>query len=59
MNKNLAEVKSMYILGGAQEVAGKMADYIEAGVEHFMMYFLDYPSMESMKTFAREIVPSL
>ena len=55
----LEDMKPKYILGSVREVTDRVADYIKAGVEHFMLYFLDYPSMKSLRSFAQEVIPSL
>ncbi len=41
------------------EVTERIADYIKAGVQHFMFEFLDYPSINSTKLLAEEVIPSL
>jgi hypothetical protein len=46
-------------LGTVREVTDRVADYVKTGVQHFMMYFLDYPSTKSIRSFAREVIPSL
>lgn len=56
---DLDSMKRQYILGSVREVTEKVAQYVKAGVQHFMIYFLDYPSMESMERFARGVVPSV
>jgi alkanesulfonate monooxygenase SsuD/methylene tetrahydromethanopterin reductase-like flavin-dependent oxidoreductase (luciferase family) len=55
----LEEIRDQYVLGSRREVTEKMAAYIEAGVQHFMIYFLDYPSSDSMTAFAKDVIPSL
>lgn len=55
----LEDMKPKYILGSAREVTERVVDYINAGVQHFMVYFLDYPSMNSLRSFAKDVIPSL
>lgn len=55
----LEEMKSKYILGSLKEVTAKMAEYIDAGVQYFMLCFLDFPSMNSLKSMADDVIPSL
>jgi alkanesulfonate monooxygenase SsuD/methylene tetrahydromethanopterin reductase-like flavin-dependent oxidoreductase (luciferase family) len=55
----LEEMKSKYILGSVKEVTAKLADYVDAGVQHFMLCFLDFPSMNSLKLMAEDAIPSL
>ncbi len=56
---NLENMKQQYILGSLRDVTERAGEYVKAGVQHFMIYFLDYPSTDNMKTFAKEVVPSL
>jgi len=55
----LAEMKTQYILGSVSEVTERCAQYVHAGVQRFMIYFLDYPSIKSITTFANEVIPSV
>ena len=55
----LEEMKSKYILGSVKEVTNRIAEYVDAGVQHFMLYFLDSPSMKSLKSMAEDVIPSL
>jgi alkanesulfonate monooxygenase SsuD/methylene tetrahydromethanopterin reductase-like flavin-dependent oxidoreductase (luciferase family) len=56
---HLEDMETKYILGTVREVTDRVADYVKTGVQHFMMYFLDYPSTKSIRSFAREVIPSL
>jgi len=56
---DLENMRQHYVIGSVRDVTERMAEYIEAGVEWFMIYFLDYPSMNSMKLLAKEVMPSL
>ena len=51
----LALLKDMYVLGTLEECVAKVRRYVEAGVEHFTAYFLDYPSTRTLEAFAREV----
>jgi len=55
----LERMRRQYVLGSIPEVTERIAQYVKAGVEHFMIYFLDYPSMSSMELFVKEVLPSL
>ena len=55
----LEAMKRPYILGSVREVTEHVSEYVKAGVQHFMIYFLDYPSMNSMRLLAEEVVPSV
>lgn len=55
----LEQLRKEYIFGTVEEVTERFAEYIKVGVERFMIYFLDYPTMNSILLFAREVLPSL
>jgi alkanesulfonate monooxygenase SsuD/methylene tetrahydromethanopterin reductase-like flavin-dependent oxidoreductase (luciferase family) len=57
--ETVADVKRRYIVGSAEDVTERIAEYIDAGSQQFMFYFLDYPSLKSMKTLAKDVIPSL
>lgn len=52
----VARVRGQYIIGTVEECRRKVRGYVEAGVEHFTPYFLDYPSRTSLELFATAIV---
>ena len=56
---DLSNMKYQYVLGSVREVTDRIADYIHAGVQQFMMYFLYYPTKKSMTSFAKDVIPSL
>ena len=55
----LEDMKARYILGSTRDVTERMSEYIDAGVQHFVLYFLDYPSTKSVELFTRDVIPSL
>jgi len=56
---DLENIRRHYVIGSVREVTDRLAEYIKAGVESFTIYFLDYPSMNSMRLLVKEIMPSL
>ena len=42
-------IATEYIIGNQNECEEKINTYIESGVEHFTLYFLDYPSHHSLE----------
>ncbi|MFI5421236.1 MAG: hypothetical protein ACHQ1H_09750, partial [Nitrososphaerales archaeon] len=58
-NAKLDQLRKEYIFGTVEKVTERFAEYIKVGVERFMIYFLDYPTLNSIVPFAREVVPSL
>ena len=44
-----------YILGAPDEVTAQMQKYVDAGVNHFMLWFMDAPDDAGMELFMREV----
>lgn len=55
----MEDIKKEYIFGSIEEVTERFAEYINVGVQRFMIYFLDYPSLDSILPLAKEVIPSL
>jgi F420-dependent oxidoreductase-like protein len=55
----MEDIKKEYIFGSVEEVTERFAEYIKIGVQRFMIYFMDYPTLNSILPFAKEVVPSL
>ena len=46
-----------YLLGTADEVTAQMQGYVDAGVNHFMLWFMDAPDDAGMELFMQEVAP--
>lgn len=57
--ESLQDMKEKYILGNVSEARERIRDYMQAGVQHFMFECLDYPSGNTMRLLAEEVLPSL
>jgi len=55
----MEDIRKEYIFGNIEQVTERFAEYIKIGVERFMIYFLDYPTLNTILPFAKEVVPSL
>jgi alkanesulfonate monooxygenase SsuD/methylene tetrahydromethanopterin reductase-like flavin-dependent oxidoreductase (luciferase family) len=47
------------VAGTPEEVAAELAAFVAAGVEHFQVRFMDYPSTAGLERFAAEVQPRL
>lgn len=49
-------LKKKFIIGTPVEVKGKLDQYIAKGVDHFMLWFMDYPDNHGIDLFAKEVL---
>lgn len=49
-------LKKEFIIGTPEEVNKIFNSFIKIGVEHFMIWFMDYPDTTGMKLFSKEIM---
>lgn len=47
------------VAGTPDEVAAELATFVAAGVEHFQLRFMDYPSSAGLERFAGQVLPRL
>jgi alkanesulfonate monooxygenase SsuD/methylene tetrahydromethanopterin reductase-like flavin-dependent oxidoreductase (luciferase family) len=55
----IEDIRKEYIFGNIEQVTDRLAEYVKMGVQRFMIYFMDYPTLNTILPFAREVVPSL
>ncbi len=51
------EFQDENLFGTPDELVGKVKQFIDAGVNYFATFFLDYPSTNSMEIFAKDVLP--
>jgi len=47
-----------FIIGDPDTVTEKISEYIEIGIEHFILRFLDFPKTDGAKLFAEKVIPN-
>ena len=52
------EMDRVAIIGTPDNVRQRIQEYIDAGITHFMLWFLDAPSDEGMTLFAEHVLPA-
>lgn len=50
-------VKDQWIIGTPDEVAAQVQSYIDLGITHFLLWFMDAPDPAGLELFAREVAP--
>jgi alkanesulfonate monooxygenase SsuD/methylene tetrahydromethanopterin reductase-like flavin-dependent oxidoreductase (luciferase family) len=55
----LEELVDDWLVGTPGSVERRMREYMEMGVSHFMLWFLDFPSLDGMRLFAERVAPAL
>jgi alkanesulfonate monooxygenase SsuD/methylene tetrahydromethanopterin reductase-like flavin-dependent oxidoreductase (luciferase family) len=53
------EVRQDFLIGSVDEIIEKVSRYIDIGVQRFMIYFMDFPSFNSVLPFAKGVFPSV
>ena len=47
------------VAGNPDEVCAELNGFLEAGVEHFMLRFMDYPRTDGIERFIERVLPRL
>jgi alkanesulfonate monooxygenase SsuD/methylene tetrahydromethanopterin reductase-like flavin-dependent oxidoreductase (luciferase family) len=48
-----------WLVGTPEIIARQVQTYQSLGVSHFMLWFVDFPSLEGLSLFANEVIPAL
>ncbi len=46
------------LIGTSRQIEAQLRTYVEAGADHFLLWFLDAPDRSGMDIFAREVLPT-
>jgi alkanesulfonate monooxygenase SsuD/methylene tetrahydromethanopterin reductase-like flavin-dependent oxidoreductase (luciferase family) len=55
----LADLVDDWLVGPPADVVQQIQVYRELGISHFMLWFIDYPSMNGVRLFAETVLPAL
>jgi alkanesulfonate monooxygenase SsuD/methylene tetrahydromethanopterin reductase-like flavin-dependent oxidoreductase (luciferase family) len=58
-DRPLHETIDDWLIGTPDEVVAQLHTYQELGISHFMLWFLDFPSLDGMRLFAERIRPAI
>ena len=52
------EREESYIIGDADEIIGRLSEYTDLGIEHFILRFVDFPKTDGARLFAKKVIPA-
>ena len=52
-----ADFEQEFLIGTPARIIERLNEYVDLGVTHFMLWFMDFPSMEGVRLFARTVMP--
>jgi alkanesulfonate monooxygenase SsuD/methylene tetrahydromethanopterin reductase-like flavin-dependent oxidoreductase (luciferase family) len=55
----MADLIDDWIVGTPDDVIDQIGVYRQLGISHFMLWFIDYPSMQGPRLFAERVMPAL
>ena len=55
----LAALTPSWLAGSPESVIEQMERYVAMGVSHFMLWFLDFPSLDGLRLFAERVTPHM
>jgi len=51
------DLEQEFLIGTPDVITRRLREYTALGVTHFMLWFMDYPSLDGVRLFAREVMP--
>jgi len=55
---DIQSLKKVFLIGTPDECIKRIGEYVDIGVTRFMLWFLDFSSMDGIRIFAKEVMPS-
>ncbi len=53
------ELSEEFVIGAPEQVRRRFQAFLDLGFTHFMLWFMDFPSLGGMRLFARQVIPAL
>jgi len=51
------DLEQEFLIGTPEVIERRLREYSDLGVTHFMLWFMDYPSLDGVRLFARDVMP--
>jgi len=58
-DRPLSEVVDDWLVGTPDDVIRQLRVYTELGISHFMLWFVDFPSLDGLRLFSESVIPTL
>jgi alkanesulfonate monooxygenase SsuD/methylene tetrahydromethanopterin reductase-like flavin-dependent oxidoreductase (luciferase family) len=58
-DRPLGEVADDWLVGTPDDVIHQLQPFIQLGIRHFMLWFLDFPSLDGLRLFAERVLPAV
>jgi alkanesulfonate monooxygenase SsuD/methylene tetrahydromethanopterin reductase-like flavin-dependent oxidoreductase (luciferase family) len=56
-SNNWDQLSRQYLIGDPDTVIRRLSDYADTGITNFQLWFMDYPSLDGLRTFSRRVMP--
>ena len=50
-------LEAEFFIGTPARIVERVREFVDLGVSHFMLWFMDFPSLDGIRLFAREVMP--
>ena len=51
------DLEKEFLIGTPDVIVDRLKEYTSLGVDHFMLWFMDFPSLDGIRLFAEEVMP--
>jgi alkanesulfonate monooxygenase SsuD/methylene tetrahydromethanopterin reductase-like flavin-dependent oxidoreductase (luciferase family) len=52
------DLEKEFLIGTPDVIVDRLEEYVALGVEHFMLWFMDFPSLQGIRLFSEEVMPA-